>query len=715
MTRARGATTRRSGARMERHDQAHRQAALLRLTTAIAAATDERGVYGSMVNGLHDEAIGYNFLGVFLVDEATGDRVLQASVGWPDAPPQWRVLRGQGLSERAIQDGQLHYTPDVTRAAGYLPSLASGSEVDVPLRVDGRTIGVLVVESSEPNAFGAEDFEILTAAANQASIAIGRARLLAEERRRVEEHKALLDTMADLSSDLELPRVLQAVLSRAVTLLGVTGGEVAIYEEHPKQLVVAASENIGKDSTGTRLELGEGAMGHVARTREPLIIPSYHEWLGRSGQYADVTVHSVMAAPLLIGRRLVGAIATVHSDPHRIFGPEDLRLLTMFAPQAAIAIENARLYASAQRQKQYFEELVKNSPVAIVTLDRTQNVQSCNPAFEALFGYPSAEAIGRNLDDLVATDATRSEAIQYTRQAFTSPVHGIGRRRRKDGTLVDVDILAVPVIVEGDPVGLMALYHDITELLVARRAAEAANSAKSQFLASMSHELRTPLNAIIGYSEMVQEEVEEMGQPALASDLTKIRTAGRHLLALINDILDLSKIEAGKMELYLETFEIRTLVDEVVNTVQPLVEKNANRLVVEVPRQPGAMHADLTKVRQMLLNLLSNACKFTEHGAITLTIAREQDEALGGEAIVLRVGDEGVGMTSAQMDRLFQAFAQAEASTTSKYGGTGLGLAITKRFSQMMGGDVTVLSEIGKGSTFTVRLPATVMGSGERA
>jgi signal transduction histidine kinase len=213
----------------------------------------------------------------------------------------------------------------------------------------------------------------------------------------------------------------------------------------------------------------------------------------------------------------------------------------------------------------------------------------------------------------------------------------------------------------------------------------------------------------------VQEEVEEMGQPGLASDLTKIRTAGRHLLALINDILDLSKIEAGKMELYLETFEIRTLVDEVVNTVQPLVEKNANRLVVEIPTQPGAMRADLTKVRQMLLNLLSNACKFTEHGAITLTIAREQDEALGGEAVVLRVGDEGVGMTSAQMDRLFQAFAQAEASTTSKYGGTGLGLAITKRFSQMMGGDVTVLSELGKGSTFTVRLPATVMGSGERA
>jgi signal transduction histidine kinase len=184
------------------------------------------------------------------------------------------------------------------------------------------------------------------------------------------------------------------------------------------------------------------------------------------------------------------------------------------------------------------------------------------------------------------------------------------------------------------------------------------------------------------------------------------------LLALINDILDLSKIEAGKMELFLETFEIQTLVDEVVATARPLVEKNANRLVVEVAPQPGTMRADLTKVRQMLLNLLSNASKFTERGTITLAIERERDEASGGEAVVLRVSDTGVGMTPAQMDRLFEAFAQAEASTTSKYGGTGLGLAITRHFSQMMGGDVTVQSELGKGSTFSVRLPAAVAGVG---
>ena len=688
---------------------AHRQAALLRLSTAIAAAQDEDAIYRSVVNGLQDEALGYNFLGVFLLDPETGDRVLQASVGWPDVPPNWRVHRGEGLSEQALMDGKLHYTPDVTRESKYLPSLSTGSELDVPLRIDGATIGVLVVESAQPDAFGEDDFEILTAAANQAGIAVGRARLLVAERLRADEHKALLDTMADLSAELDLPKVLQAVLRRAVSLLGVTGGEVAIYEEESQELQVVASHNIGKESTGTRLKLGEGAMGAVAQTHEPLIIPSYHEWLGRSAKYADVTVHSVMAAPLLIGRRLVGAIATVHSDPERVFGPEDLRLLNLFAPQAAIAIENARLYTAAQRQKQYFEEVLQNSPVAIVTLGRNYHIYSCNPAFERLFGYSSAEAVGRNLDELITTETTRSEAEQYTRDALDRAVHGIGRRRRKDGTMVDVEVLGVPVIVDGERVGLMGLYHDITELLSARREAEAANSAKSQFLASMSHELRTPLNAIIGYSEMLQEEASDLGQAEFGTDLEKINTAGRHLLSLINNVLDLSKIEAGRMDLFLEEFDVDTMLDDVVTTARPLVDRNANRLEVHRDEQLGRMHADLTKVRQMLLNLLSNACKFAEGGTITLDAQRRSDEEpFDGDAIVLSVSDTGIGMTAQQMDRLFEAFSQAEASTTSKYGGTGLGLAITRRFCEMMGGDVSVQSAPGEGTTFTVRLPAVV-------
>ncbi len=411
-----------------------------------------------------------------------------------------------------------------------------------------------------------------------------------------------------------------------------------------------------------------------------------------------------MAAPLLIGRRLVGAIATVHSDPDHVFSEEDLRLLNLFAPQAAIAIENARLYTASKRQQQYFGELVRNSPVAIVTLNRESTIVECNPAFEQLFGYAQEEAVGRNLDDLISTEATRMEAMGYTREALDHAVRGMGRRRREDGTMVDVEILGVPVIVDGERVGLMGLYHDITELLRARSDAEAANSAKSQFLASMSHELRTPLNAIIGYSEMLQEEVEELGHESLSSDLTKIHTAGRHLLSLINDVLDLSKIEAGKMELFAETFEVGAMVREVVTTVEPLVTQNANRFDVRLPDGLVTMHTDLTKVRQVLLNLLSNASKFTEHGTITLTVARGP---VGDEDIVVfTVADTGIGMTAEQMDGLFEAFSQAEASTTSRYGGTGLGLAITRRFCHMMGGDVLVESEPGRGSTFTIRLPA---------
>jgi len=701
---------------------ARRQSALLRLSAQIAAALDEEDVCRSVVNGLHDEALGYDFIGVFLVDPATGDRVLRAGVGWAGVTASMRIPPGHGISELPLLDGQLHYTPEVTRDARYLPALNSGSEVDLPLVIEGKPVGVLVVESTEPKAFGKHDFEILTAAAEQASIAIARARLvvsqarlLAAERRRADEQQALLDTLTDLSAELELSKLFQAVLERAAALLGVSGGELAIFDDAKQELVILANYNTGTVSTGTRLKVGEGAMGHVARTLEPLIIPDYQVWAGRSAQYAQVDAHAVAVVPLLIRGRLVGAISVWHADRRKAFGPGDLRLVNLFAPQAAIAIENARLYSAAQHQKQYFEELVKNNPVAIVALDNDENIVSCNPAFERLFGYAEAEVVGRNLDQLITTEEMRREAVGYTRQAADHRAVKVVRQRlRRDGTLVDVEVLAVPVTVAGERVGVMGLYHDVTELLLARQAAEAANSAKSQFLASMSHELRTPLNAIIGYSEMLQEEAEDTGQAAFVPDLEKIRAAGRHLLSLINDILDLSKIEAGKLELFLESFDVRATLGEVATTIAPLVEKNGNRLEIRCADGVGRMHSDLTRTRQVLLNLLSNACKFTQRGAIGLAAERER-AADGAEWVVLRVSDSGIGMTAEQMAKLFEAFSQADASTSRHYGGTGLGLAITRRFCRMMGGDVTVESEPGRGSTFTVRLPAQLAEPKARA
>jgi signal transduction histidine kinase/DNA-binding response OmpR family regulator len=250
--------------------------------------------------------------------------------------------------------------------------------------------------------------------------------------------------------------------------------------------------------------------------------------------------------------------------------------------------------------------------------------------------------------------------------------------------------------------------HEVNEQLVqSEQRARAGTQAKSQFLANMSHELRTPLNAIIGYSEMLQEEAQDSGQESFVPDLKKINRAGRHLLELINDVLDLSKIEAGKMELYLETFDIPSLVEEVRATVQLLAQKNSNTVEVRCPADLGAMRADMTKVRQTLFNLLSNASKFTKNGKITLEAARETTSS-NGDWIIFRVSDTGIGMTPEQLARVFEAFSQADASTLRNFGGTGLGLTITKTFCQMMGGDVAVSSEPGKGSVFTIRLPVEV-------
>ncbi len=242
-----------------------------------------------------------------------------------------------------------------------------------------------------------------------------------------------------------------------------------------------------------------------------------------------------------------------------------------------------------------------------------------------------------------------------------------------------------------------------TELIVARDQALEASRAKTVFLANMSHELRTPMNAILGYSEMLIEDAGLMSSEEVAADLQKIRNAGKHLLALINDVLDLSKIESGKMSLHHESFLIGELVQDIVSTIEPIALKNHNRIAVHCPAEIGAMYSDAMKVRQSLMNLLSNACKFSQNSVIDLVISTQSHER--EEYVSFAVCDRGIGMTSDQIAKLFQAFVQADESTTRKYGGTGLGLMISRRLCQMLGGDIRVSSELGKGSTFTIELP----------
>jgi signal transduction histidine kinase len=240
---------------------------------------------------------------------------------------------------------------------------------------------------------------------------------------------------------------------------------------------------------------------------------------------------------------------------------------------------------------------------------------------------------------------------------------------------------------------------------------EMASQHKSQFLSSMSHELRTPLNAIIGVTEMMREDAESLNQDL--EPLDRVLGAARHLLTLINDVLDLSKIEAGRMELHLDTFTLPPLIDDVIKTIEPLAAKNGNRVVAHCDEMIKTVHADQTRVRQTLLNLASNANKFTEKGTVTID-ARQRAEN-GRDWITISVTDTGIGMTPEQMAKLFQEFSQATSTTASKYGGTGLGLVISKRFCQMMGGDITVDSEPGRGSTFTIRLPRIVEAAKETA
>ena len=461
------------------------------------------------------------------------------------------------------------------------------------------------------------------------------------------------------------------------------------------------------DDFGPRL-IGELRAGRVLMSGDLRQDPRADA--GAVAAYAALGVVAALEVPVAENGRML-AIVFAHHDAPRRWGAHEARLMAEVATRTRDAVERARAEVALKRSEARLVLAQEVGGIGTFEVQFERDELEASTQMFRLYGLPERQHCSTAyFTDLVVEE---DRALVYTperrRDPTTPRIAEYRIRRADDGRLRW--IRRVSRAVEGRGLGarLVGVVQDVTDrkvaemaLSAARDAAESANRAKSNFLANMSHELRTPLSAVIGYSEMIEEELVDLGQHEVLADLGKVKANARHLLGLINDVLDLSKIEAGRMDVIAEAVDVAALADEVASTVEALVRRKDNRLVLDVAADVGAMRTDGVKVRQCLLNLLSNASKFTEGGEIRLGIARH------GPALAFRVSDTGIGMTEEQVGRLFQRFTQADETTTRKFGGTGLGLALTRAFADLLGGAVAVESSFGEGTTFTLTLPATL-------
>jgi signal transduction histidine kinase len=645
------------------------------------------------------------------------------------------------------------------QATGHQQAMGYRTILGVPLLREGTTIGVLALTRNEVNPFTNKQIELVKNFADQAVIAIENTRLLNELRESLQQQTATADVLKVISSSPgDLEPVFNAMLESAVHICDASFGNLLLYDGnffrhvalHNAPSAWAAERE--RDPVPPRDKAR--VLYSVADTRRVTQVADMFAENPDEPIASIAGARTVLIVPMLKERELVGAIA-IYRQEVRKFSDKQVELVQNFAAQAVIAIENTRLLnelrESLQQQTATADVLKTISRTAfdlqrvLETLLETA-VRLCGAKHGMIFRYDGefcrAAADYNNPPGLL--ELWQRTPIRAGRETATG--RALLERRPVQVTDAQSDpeyhfpealrlmsfrsVLAVPLLREGVPLGTIAVWKTevapftdrqielvstfadqaviaienirlFDEIQDKSRQLAEASQHKSQFLANMSHELRTPLNAIIGVSEMLREDAEALKQDT--EPLDRVLGAAKHLLALINDILDLSKIEAGRMELQLENFALAPLIDGIVKTVEPLAAKNSNQLVVRCDGAIGSLHADAMRLRQALLNLMSNANKFTERGTITVDARHGQEN--GRDWVTIAVADTGIGMTPVQMGKLFQEFSQAEASTARKYGGTGLGLAISKRFCQMMGGDITVESEPGKGSVFTVRLP----------
>ena len=558
----------------------------------------------------------------------------------------------------------------------------------------------------------------------------------------IDAARGKIETNLKALADPELRKNLTGLYDRLAVMAG-QDGIIAVRarelrRQHEAQLAFAATQaeavklkhavdslvaQRGKDAEAVSAlaadQIRSGRILLVALSITALVAAGLIAWLyvGRNIASRLARLSSAMLA-IAAGRR-ESAVPVTGADEIgamgravEVFRRNAVELDQLLAERADAAIKLEKTIeqrtAELQRRGEVMRVTFENMEHGVLIFDRRMKLVAWNPQVAELLELPKTFLAGEpHFSDFIRFQAERGEYgdidvdAEVRRLVAGVARHYLTERTRPNGTIVEIRHNPLP---DG---GVVNIYTDITNrknyektLTAARDQAEAMSRTKSTFLANMSHELRTPLNAIIGYSEILREDAAAKDDKEPIEDLQRIESAGRHLLGLINNILDLSKIEAGKMDVFIEEIDIQALFKEVLSIVKPLADKNENVVEVVCPADIGTFRSDQTKVKQCLLNLLSNANKFTSKGTLTLTAARE-----GNARVSFRVSDTGVGMTKEQLGRLFEAFSQADVSTSKRFGGTGLGLAITRHFCTMLSGDVTVESSPGKGSTFTIILP----------
>ncbi|MCJ2014752.1 ATP-binding protein [Methylobacterium sp. J-076] len=557
--------------------------------------------------------------------------------------------------------------------------------------------------------------------------AADRERILAGQSALIAQQNALISAQAAVTrADGNRDAILDALVGGVMDAIPQAEGGVIELRDGATLAYRAAGGTLAAHA-GLRVPIAGSLAGHCLTTGKPVICPDVLlDPRVKRDLLVQLGLRSAVCVPILRGRSTIGVLKLQSSRPDAFSG-RDLRIATLFAgaiPAGLAEAGEAEARRGIRASEATLRTVMETLPVGVLIAEApTGRIVGHNARVAAILGHAvPLEAPGSAPAAWVGLHADGRPVepgewpLVRVAQGGEAAAELEVDYRRGDGTRAWIGFSGAPMHDDDRVVGAVVVVTDIDgrkraeiQLAAAKHAAEEANRAKSEFLANMSHELRTPLSAVIGYSEMLQEEMEDLGHENLLPDMRKIESNARHLLGLINDVLDLSKIEAERMETYVEEFSVESLVRDVASTVDALVAKKGNVLTLDLGGDLGEAHTDATKLRQCLINLLGNAAKFTEAGRITLSVARGDRE--GAEWLTFRVADTGIGMSPEQQERLFERFTQADASTTRKFGGTGLGLSITRAFAAMLGGEIAVASEEGRGTTFTVSVPARIVGT----